>query len=272
MEDAEKKAIPFLRWAGGKRWFLKYLDAILLNEYNNYHEPFLGGGAIFFHLEHNNRVFLSDLNEELIEAYFCLKERVDDVIDVLSNFKNTENYYYKIRGTKFQKDFQRAARFIYLNRTSFNGIYRVNSKGEYNVPFGFRINLEIVDEVNLRAVSKKLHNAELRSQDFTNVIDNVTEGDLIFFDPPYTVAHENNGFIAYNQKIFSLEDQEKLALLIQQIEEIGAYYIMTNAKHDAVKKIYSNINDPMILSRSSTIGGIGARREQFKEYIFTNFI
>lgn len=272
IEDKIVKSEPFLRWAGGKRWFLKYIDQIIPEEFNNYHEPFLGGGAVYFHLEHKKIAFLSDLNPELIETYSCVKNKLDKVITTLSSFKNTETQYYKIRSKKFDNDFERAAQFIYLNKTSFNGIYRVNKNGDYNVPYGFRKNTKIVQKENLKIVSSMLQNAQLINDDFSVLLNNINENDFVFIDPPYTVAHENNGFIEYNQKIFSLEDQKRLCTIIEKIKDVGAFYILTNAKHDSIKKIYSKIDKPIVLSRNSTIGGKGARREQFKEYIFTNCI
>lgn len=266
-------AKPFLRWAGGKRWFLKYLETINNRKINNYHEPFLGGGSVFFNIGNYEKAYLSDLNADLIETYICLRDDLEKVIEALSKLKNTEEEYYKIRNTIFETNYERAAKFIYLNKTSFNGIYRVNSKGEFNVPYGFRNKvIDLVDRNNLVQVSKKLQGVSIKDQDFGKTIERVKPGDLVFLDPPYTVAHENNGFIAYNQKIFSIDDQKRLALFIEQIVELGAFYVLTNAKHDAIEKIYDKIDNPFILSRSSTIGGTGARREQFKEYIFSNYL
>lgn len=271
-KQLESNAKPFLRWAGGKRWLLKYLESINSLKINNYHEPFLGGASVFFNIKNYHTAYLSDLNSELIETYVCLRDNLNNVIKVLSDFKNTEDEYYKIRGRAFEKKHERAAKFIFLNKTSYNGIYRVNSKGDFNVPYGFRAISDLVDKKNLELVSKKLQGVNLEHKDFEQSIEDIKRDDLVFLDPPYTVAHENNGFIAYNQKIFSIEDQKKLALFIERIREIGAFYILTNAKHDAIEEIYNKIDPPIILSRASNIGGLGARREQFKEYIFSNFL
>lgn len=264
---------PFLRWAGGKRWLLKYLDPLSKYEFNNYYEPFLGGGSVFFNTSNYKNAILSDLNEDLVETYNCIKEDVELVISKLRSLKNTENDYYKIREKCYTNSFSCAAKFIYLNKTSYNGVYRVNKEGKFNVPYGFRHNLiDIIDEDNLRRVSTKLKNATILCQDFASISDSISKGDIIFLDPPYTVAHENNGFIQYNQKIFSLEDQVRLSKLIENIIEKEAFYILTNAKHDAILEIYKNIDVPKVFTRSSTIGGKGARREGFNEYVFSNIL
>lgn len=269
--ENNEKAKPFLRWAGGKRWLVKHINTINKLEINNYYEPFLGGASIFLSLNNYENAILSDLNLELIETYTAVKEKLDKVISCLEKFENTEDEYYRIRNKQYENDFERASKFIYLNKTSFNGIYRVNQKGVFNVPYGFRTTLtDLIDEKNLTLVSKKLKKAEIKCQDFSNIAENIKKGDLVFLDPPYTVAHENNGFIQYNQKIFSLDDQVRLSILIEKIKEVGAYYILTNAKHDAILEIYNKIDKPITLSRNSTVGGIGARRETFNEYVFSN--
>lgn len=279
MTQIEDKAItdkpkPFLRWAGGKRWFTKYLQELNEIEINNYFEPFLGGGSVFFNLENFENAFLSDLNAELIETYEVLRDNPNQIIEFLKQLQNNKDDYYRIRSIKFKSDIQRAAQFIFLNQTSFNGIYRVNRKGEFNVPFGNRNKKDIVEEKNLLLVSNKLKGVTFACGDFENSIESINNRDLVFLDPPYTVAHENNGFIQYNQKIFSLDDQYRLAQFVEQIDKKGAFYILTNAKHDAILEIYKNLGTPITLKRSSTIGGVGAKRgkEGFNEYIFSNCI
>jgi DNA adenine methylase len=264
------KSEPFLRWAGGKGWLIKFINDYIPETFNNYHEPFLGGGAIFFHLAPSKKYYLSDLNEELINTYIQIRDNVDEVIIELKKHVNSETHYYQVRRTDPKSDLGRAVRFIYLNKTSFNGIYRVNSNGGYNVPYGFRKSADIVNGSCLLSVSLQLKKATLKTQDFGESLSKVKKGDLVFLDPPYTVAHENNGFISYNQKIFSLNDQKRLARWVEKINELGAYYILTNAKHKGIKEIYSQINEPMTVYRSSTIGGKGAQRGKINEYLFTN--
>lgn len=268
----KKNCKPFLRWAGGKSWLLKHLDDFLpKNDINSYYEPFVGSGAVFFYSAFDKDSFLSDLNHELIETYNCVKEDVENVLSYLDQFKNSKEDYYKIRKTKFKLKSQRAARFIYLNKTSFNGIYRVNSKGEYNVPYGFRTNLSI-DIENLRKASEALVKAEINVKDFEESIQKVQPNDLVFLDPPYTVTHNNNGFINYNQKLFSIKDQHRLAKSLNQIKESGAYYILTNAAHSEVRRIFNNGDSVMEISRNSVIGGRGAKRGKYNELVISNII
>jgi DNA adenine methylase len=261
---------PFLRWAGGKRWLLKQIDSLLpLSGFKQYHEPFLGGGAILFHLNPNIS-FISDINGELINAYLAVKEDVSLVITYLKKFQNNKEKYYQIRNSTYKCDYQKAAQFIYLNQMSFNGIYRVNSKGEYNVPYGYRDKYQF-DYSNLVVVSSFLKKVNISKGDFYDAIGNVKKGDLVFLDPPYTVAHDNNGFIEYSKKIFSYEDQKRLSQFIGQIKEVGAYYIMTNANHISLKEIFNIHKDNILeVERNSLIGGFGAKRGKYHEIIMTN--
>jgi DNA adenine methylase len=182
---------PFLRWAGGKSWLIKHLSEYLPKAgFNSYHEPFLGGASVFFHLK-PTKSFLSDLNKDLIETYIAVKDNVEEVISELLKFENTKEFYYNVRHQSFNNPSKKAAQFIYLNQTSFNGIYRVNLQGIYNVPFGYRTKDFCMPEV-LRTASQALLRAELKHADFSASIENVKENDLVFLDPPYTVTHNNN--------------------------------------------------------------------------------
>lgn len=239
-------------------------------EFNAYHEPFLGGGSIYFYLAPKGNAFLSDLNNELIETYQAIKDDPDAVISLLEKFQNTSDDYYRVRAYSPQNGAETAARFIFLNQTSFNGIYRVNAKGEYNVPYGKRTKTFLEPE-KIRAASIMLRSATLHTGDFDCVRGNIGRGDLVFLDPPYTVSHNHNGFIKYNQKLFSLEDQYRLKELITFIKENGAFYILTNAAHDTIHDIFYDENDRCLeLNRASLIGGENANRGQIQEYIFTN--
>lgn len=269
IEDT-KIAKPFLRWAGGKSWLIKYFPDLFPNlKYANYHEPFLGGAALFFFLDQQQISYLSDLNSELIDTYLAIKEDVEKVISELKGFSNSKEDYYKIRDSKFRNNFKNAAKFIYLNQTSFNGIYRVNLKGLYNVPYGFR-KKNFFEPENLRLVSLKLQHSIIQNSDFNIVKSNLKKGDLVFLDPPYTVTHNNNGFIKYNQKLFSLEDQYRLSSLLDYIERKKAFYILTNAAHSKVEEIFEKGHKKIILKRASLIGGINAKRGYYSEVIFSN--
>lgn len=266
-----KKCKPFLRWTGSKAWLVRdILSKYLPEAYNNYHECFLGGGAVFFSVEPKNEVYLYDLNEDLIETYQQVRDNLDLVVKSLKRLKNTEEDYYKIRKSKYLTPHTRAARFIYLNRCSFNGIYRVNSKGEYNVPYGKRKNVDVITEDNLIKVQEALQNTNLISVDFENTLDNIKENDLVFLDPPYTVTHENNGFIEYNKKLFSWEDQIRLSETIKKIDQKGAYFILTNAAHSAIRELYQGIGEINRVERYSKVGGRVKTRGMYNEFIITN--
>lgn len=265
---------PFLRWAGGKNWLIKYIDQYLPSKIINYHEPFIGGGSVFFYLKSKalikGKSFLSDSNEELISTYSVVKESVSDLINRLRPFKNDKDYYYEIRNSKPRSIISKAAKFIYLNRTSFNGIYRVNQKGQYNVPYGNKEYATLFEYENLKNCSNILGDSILSTNDFSKSLSNIKQNDLVFIDPPYTVAHGNNGFIKYNQKIFAWEDQIRLKNYINEITNIGAYFILTNAHHDSVFQLFRELGEIHIVERSSVVGGKNAPRKFVKEYIFTN--
>lgn len=262
---------PFLRWAGGKAWLIKHLGSIIGNhEFNNYHEPFLGSGAVFFALAPKTPAYLSDLNQELINTYIEIKRCPKDVIGFLKNYENTKECYYQLRDIIPRSSCEAAARFIYLNQTSYNGLYRVNLHGQYNVPFGYR-SKNFLEEDKLLQASKCLQSAMLCCGDFDSYRAKIHEGDLVFLDPPYTASHNNNGFIKYNQKLFSMEDQKRLSEFVDYIESRGAYYILTNAAHQTIEDIFSKKNNfKYEFHRASLIGGKKATRGQISEYIFTN--
>ncbi len=261
---------PFLRWAGGKIWLSKRLTQIFGTlQFERYHEPFLGGGSIFFSLPASKKSYLSDTNHVLIETYNCLKEDPGKIIQHLKEFSNDEKSYYQIRQLTFDNSYARSAQFIYLNQTSYNGIYRVNLKGVYNVPYGHRTKNFLEEDV-LYAASAALQNSIIFSGDFDNSKDNIKKDDLVFIDPPYTVSHNKNGFIKYNKSLFSLEDQHRLASYVEHIKGIGAKYILTNAAHSTIREIFTKGDQVFEVERASLIGGKRAKRGQTSELIFTN--
>ncbi|MBK6872659.1 MAG: Dam family site-specific DNA-(adenine-N6)-methyltransferase [Kineosporiaceae bacterium] len=264
-------AQPVLRWAGGKRWLVPTLRQMLNStSFKNYHEPFLGGASVFLGILPSGKSYLADLNAELVETYQQIRDDPEGVADILRTHRNTPEYYYHLRDSKPRTAKGRAARFIFLNATSFNGIYRVNLKGIYNVPYGSREKEHIPNRKWLRAVSAPLQGTELRVADFAECIDNVTDGDLVFLDPPYTVAHNNNGFVKYNQKLFSFEDQHRLSDLVDAIKERGAFYILTNAAHSSIAQLFDKGDTRIELTRRNNVGGTGSVRGNASEYIFTN--
>ena len=271
VEAPSDRLAPFLRWAGGKRWLIpQILDLFDSEPPVRYHEPFLGGGSVFFALNVIDTAYLSDLNTDLIEVYRQVRDNPVGVAERLSVYENTSEDYYAARADYPAEPVQRAARFVYLNHTSFNGIFRVNLKGEYNVPFGNRQSMNMPDEAWLRRASTRLQGVELNSADFERALGDVQEGDLVFLDPPYTVAHNNTGFVKYNQHLFSFEDQKRLATEIKRVSELGAKFILTNAAHSSIEKLFSPLGRKLTVSRRNAIGGREASRGRADEYLFTN--
>lgn len=269
--DTTAAAAPILRWAGGKRWLLSRLREIVVDfEITNYHEPFLGGGAVFFGLQTGGVARLSDLNAELIEVYREVRDAPTAVAVALTTQENTREHYYNVRASRPSTGPERAARFIYLNHTSFNGLHRVNLQGEYNVPYGNRALPNIPSLEQLHAVSVRLANAELFEGDFGQTAQHVQPGDLVFLDPPYTVAHNNNGFIKYNQRLFSFEDQQRLSELVDEVRARGAFYVLTNAAHESIARLFDKGDTRYELYRRNTIGGRQAARGTATEFLFTN--
>lgn len=267
---------PFLRWTGSKRWFIKgHIEKFLPDAFNNYHEPFLGGGSVYFFINGlptltEREYYLSDSNEELINAYIQIQASPAKLIRELSKMINTKEEYYRIRLQKSSSNIKRAARFIYLNRTSFNGIYRVNSNNEYNVPYGYRLNVDLITKDLIISINKALKNTFFNTCNFDSILENINEGDLVFLDPPYTVAHENNGFIEYNQHLFSWDDQLKLKELTEAIDAKGAYFILTNASHPSIRELYRNIGTIKKIARPCKVGGRIKTRGVYNEVVIYN--
>ena len=263
----------FIRWAGGKSWLVPYIkDMISELPFNDYHEPFMGGASVFFSLDIPGKSYLSDINSELIESFVAIRDNPQAVILYLSEYNNDEESYYIIRDSEPRGKYQKAARFLYLNAYSYNGLYRVNKHGKYNVPYGHRKSFSI-DFSRLLSVSEKLKHVELKIQDFSACRDNIMQRDLVFLDPPYVVSKESpEMFIKYNQTLFSLEDQMRLADLIDWIDSQGAHFILTNAYDNSILNIFQNRGHGRVITceRNSLIGGKKAYRGTVQEYIFTN--
>jgi len=275
-DDITNKTVkPFLRWVGGKRWLINKVDHLIPKEINNYFEPFLGGGAMFIHLIQNKKIkeisFLSDINTDLINSYEMIKQNPEELIKELKRYKNEKDFYYEERKKKHRIDLKRASQFIYLNRTSFNGIYRENLKGEYNVPYGNKNYKKLFEFDNLKQLSTLFANSEFSSNDFDNIKNKVKKGDFVFLDPPYTVVHSLNGFIKYNQKLFSWEDQIRLKDLVLFLEKENINFILSNAYHQSIDDLYdSSVSLKRILERASVVGGKNAIRQKYKEILISN--
>lgn len=264
----DEKIVPFLKWPGGKRWFVSKHQRYFPKSYNRYFEPFLGSGSVYFHLR-PNEAYLGDLNEELVVTYNAIKENWEEIYTRLSeHHKNhSKDYYYEIRDFEPQNPIERAARMIYLNRTCFNGIYRVNLKGKFNVPIGTKTNV-ICPTDDFEKTSELLSKAEIFTTDFEDLISASRECDFVFADPPYTVRHNNNGFIKYNETLFSWDDQIRLANALAEAKDRGVKILSTNANHKLVRQLYKERGfKTRAVSRYSSISASSNSRNQYKELV-----
>lgn len=271
MNTANNKYTSFLKWVGGKNWLVPQISNFLPPRFNDYHEPFLGSGAIFFAVGVGKRAFLSDSNQDLINAFIQVRDNPAKVIRYLSQMVNAEEHYYRIRGTLPRGKIQRAARFIYLNKASYNGVYRVSRDGVFNVPYGHRPSAPTCEPEKIKAVSKAIrYNVVITSCDFEETLPNLKKGDLVFLDPPYTVTHGNNSFIEYNKKLFSWEDQQRLAVFIEKLASRGIYFILTNAPHQSIRELYGHLGNVFQLQRQNGITSVIEKRGRTDEIVITN--
>jgi DNA adenine methylase len=256
-------AEPFVKWAGGKRLLLPQILALLprLDPERRYFEPFLGGGAVYFGLT-PARALLSDLNGELIETFEAVRDEVDKVIRRMQPLANEEGCYYTVRASRPRTRAGRAARFIYLNKTCFNGLYRVNMQGEFNVPFGRHgPNHVVCDECQLRSAAQALSGTECAVADFGRSMRRARAGDLVYLDPPYTLAHVNNGFIEYNARVFSWEDQRRLAVIARRLVSRGVRVAISNGDHPSITSLYKGPAFTVTrVDRKSTVAGLPQHR------------
>lgn len=257
---------PLVKWPGGKRKLLRSILPLIPEHFGRYYEPFLGGGAVFFALQ-PGLASLSDRNAELICAYVQIRDNVESVIESLASLRNSERDYYRVRSAVPNSKAEKAARLIYLSTLSFNGIHRVNLKGEFNVPYGHKKHLKTCDRESLRAASAALQNATIRCQDFELAIANATAGDLVYLDPPYTVAHVSNGFLKYNSKIFSWQDQERLAKSAAALVAKGCAVMVSNADHPSIRDLYKDFEIELV-ERPSVIAAASEFRRRITECIF----
>jgi len=269
--NKSQHSTPFLKWAGGKRWLASAHGNLLPDNYNRYYEVFLGSGAVFFSVR-PAQATLSDINEELIECYSVLRDEWQNVVERLHHhhLHHSKDYYYEVRDSKPKLLANRAARFIYLNRTCWNGLYRVNLKGKFNVPVGTKTNV-LLETDNFEELSALLKKTELLAADFEGVIDKACSGDFIFADPPYTVRHNLNGFVKYNEKIFRWEDQVRLRDCLVRARNRGCLILLTNASHPSIVDLYENDFELIPLSRSSVIAADSKNRGMYEELVIGNF-
>lgn len=256
---------PFLKWAGGKRWLAQRYPELLPTDCERHIEPFAGSSAIFFYTA-PHRALLNDANAELIGVYRDMKYRWKALQSLLAKHAalHSDEYYYIVRATVPGTQIQRSARFLYLNRSCWNGLYRVNKQGIFNVPRGTK-DVIVSPTDDFAGNSAALQNAELCNGDFGPIIRRAGRGDFLFVDPPYTVAHNLNGFVKYNDQIFSWADQIRLRDELVAAAARGASILLTNADHRSVRDLYDGIGEHLTLSRSTVISGISAGRQRTTE-------
>ena len=262
---------PFLKWPGGKRWLLALYPHIFPQEYNVYFEPFLGGGSAFFHLMPDHAV-ISDVNPELINVYRMMCRHPDELRNLLNQHRlnHSHQYYYNLRSQIPRDHLAQAARFLYLNRTCFNGMYRVNRQGQFNVPVGTR-DCFVEDITVFRQYAQVLENAEIGTHDFVETIRGAGTGDLVFADPPYTIAHNQNSFIKYNEKLFSWKDQKRLLNALTRARDRQAIIIATNAMYPELEQMYRNHGFyTQTVSRFSSISGNADGRGRQEELLISS--
>ena len=242
VEEREPLRIkPFLKWAGGKTRLLPALRQSLPPRFNRYFEPFVGGGAFFFDLSPSDAV-LGDSNPELMNCYEVVRERPDELIDALSGFSVSESEFYKVRAMEPEAlpSITRAARLIYLNKTCYNGLYRVNKQGRFNTPYGRHSNVTLVDVPNLRAASKLLTKAKLICANYQTVMEVAGKGDFVYLDPPYVPVGKFSDFKRYTKDQFYEADHETLAEVFQRLSAKGCFVLLSNSFNEKTSKLYSD--------------------------------
>ncbi|MFX0101185.1 MAG: DNA adenine methylase [Candidatus Hodarchaeota archaeon] len=278
--NGENKSIngapkPFLKWAGGKRQILPELSAFMPSQYNTYIEPFVGGGAVFFHLGPQKSILI-DNNPDLINCYNVVKNNVEDLIESLKQHKNEKEYYYKIRNVdrdakSFSRwsDVEKASRLIYMNRCCYNGLYRVNSKGQFNVPFGRYKNPKICDDANLRAASEALQSAEIYQDGFERCLEHAKKGDFLYLDPPYVPLSNTAYFTSYTKDAFNLESQEKLFNTFKELDKRGCKVMLSNSYCDYIVDLYGEFRQEILMANRA-INSNAQKRGKIKEILILN--
>ncbi len=266
---------PFVKWVGGKTQLLPELLKRIPKDIARYFEPFVGGGALFFSLQPKASV-ISDSNEELINAYQVVRDHVEELIPDLKQHLYEEGYYYGIRDADRLPEYKnwspvtRASRLIFLNKTCYNGLYRVNSKGQFNTPFGRYVKPRIVDEENLRACSAALKNTQLSTHGFLGIEDGITSKDFVYFDPPYVPLSATSYFTSYNKEGFGLEVQRDLYALCERLDAKGIRFMLSNSSAPFVLELYKKFRIDLV-GASRAINSKASKRGTVQEALITNY-
>ena len=281
MARKNKLVTPIVKWVGGKRQLLPEIKKHVPKSFNTYYEPFVGGGAVLFELQPKNAV-VNDINSELINLYSVIQNNVDDLIKKLSNsekFKNTSDCYYKIR--ELDRDpkayneltgVDKAARILYLNKTCYNGLYRVNSLGEFNSPFGSYKNPTIVNEIGLKAVNKYFNDTNIKflCTDFEKAIKNAKKGDFVYLDPPYAPVSKTSNFTGYNEGGFGEDEQKRLKEVCDNLNKKGVKFLLSNSDCEFIRALYKSYNIVTIQAKRA-INSNGNNRGPVNEVLIKNY-
>ena len=273
---------PFVKWAGGKRQLLPILSQHIPKNFDTYFEPFLGGGAVLFHLISQNsqlKCFASDLNSTLILSYITIRDKVDELIMSLEKhsenyFKNSEEYYYQVRDSNPKNQVEQVSRLIFLNKTCFNGLYRVNSKGKFNVPIGKYVNPNIVNEENLQILSNALQTKgiSIKCEDFTTALKKVHKDDFVYLDPPYQPVSSTANFTSYTNDNFGYKDQERLFIEFKKLDSKGCKIMLSNSKSQEVIELFSEYSDNIIeINANRFINSDSKKRMGHTEILIKNY-
>lgn len=271
---------PVLKWAGGKRQLLKEIRKHIPDKFSTYYEPFLGGGAVLFELQ-PNRAVVNDINEELMNVYLVIKDHVEELIEELKKHdkENSREYYYEIRSLDRDKDkynqlsnIQRASRIIYLNKTCYNGLFRVNSQGQFNVPYGRYKNPDIVNEVTLRAVSNYFNKANItfKCGDFEEAVKGARKGSFVYLDPPYDPVSDTSSFTGYDINGFDKEEQIRLKNLCDKLNKKGVKFLLSNSATDFILDLYKDYNIT-IVQANRAINSKANKRGKVDEVLVKNY-
>ncbi|WP_413465446.1 DNA adenine methylase [Oceanobacillus oncorhynchi] len=273
---------PFLKWAGGKRQLLGYINEYKPREFKKYIEPFVGGGAVFLNLQHKNTI-INDFNTELINAYEVVRDNVEELIKLLEfhNNENSSDHYYELRDwdrsdlINKKNNIEKAARFIYLNKTGFNGLFRVNSQNQFNVPYGRYKKPNIVNEEILRVVSTYLNTNKVKilSGDFEEATKSARKGDFIYFDPPYApLVEDSKNFVGYTLNGFGYEEQVRLRNLFKKLDQRGCYLMMSNSSTDIIHELYAEYAETTVkVGANRSVNSKGDGRGKVDEVIVMNY-
>jgi len=272
---------PFVKWAGGKRQLITSLEGHLPKKFGAYFEPFLGGGALLFHLLNqspNLKCNISDLNSDLILAYITIRDKVEHLVESLERHSGKYSadkieYYYSVRESAPKNQIEKVSRLLFLNKTCFNGLYRVNSKGQFNVPLGRYTNPSIVNKENLISVSKILQskNIAIRCQDFEAILDEAKKDDFVYFDPPYQPVSKTANFTSYTKCEFTYDDLKRLANVCQKLDKKDCKVLLSNSNTKEVRKLFSSKWKVVEVSANRAINSNSKKRTGHTELLIKNY-